>query len=126
MELSSTIWLTCYFIVLLGLSGYGLHRYTMVYLFLKYSRNKPEPLREFDELPMVTVQLPIFNELHVVERLIDVRRLTKRACRLQQHDCSGQVAVGLFVPLQTVTHDVERRAVAGSSLEPSLLFSVTQ
>lgn len=70
MELSSTIWLTCYFVVLLGLSGYGLHRYVMVYLFLKNSKNKPEPLRKFDELPVVTVQLPIFNELHVVERLI--------------------------------------------------------
>ena len=42
----------------------------MVYLFLKNSRNKPEPLGRFDELPVVTVQLPIFNELHVVERLI--------------------------------------------------------
>jgi cellulose synthase/poly-beta-1,6-N-acetylglucosamine synthase-like glycosyltransferase len=70
MELSSTIWLTCYFVVLLGLSGYGLHRYVMVYLFLKNSKKKPEPLSKFDELPVVTVQLPIFNELHVVERLI--------------------------------------------------------
>ena len=55
MELSNTIWLTCYFVVLLGLSGYGLHRYLMVYLFLKNSRNKPEPLRRFERLPTVTV-----------------------------------------------------------------------
>ncbi len=70
MELSSTIWLTCYFVVLLGLSGYGLHRYVMVYLFLKNSKKKPEPLSKFEELPVVTVQLPIFNEMHVVERLL--------------------------------------------------------
>ena len=70
MELSSTIWRICYFVVLIGLSGYGVHRYIMVYLFLKNSKKKPEPLEKFAELPMVTVQLPIFNELHVVERLI--------------------------------------------------------
>ena len=70
MELSVTIRLICYFVVLLGLSGYGIHRYILVYLFLKNSKQKLEPQSEFDELPMVTIQLPIFNELHVVERLI--------------------------------------------------------
>ena len=70
MELTQTIWFICYFVVLLGLSGYGLHRYMMVYLFLKNSKKKFEPAGKFDELPMVTVQLPVFNELHVVERLI--------------------------------------------------------
>jgi len=70
MDLSATIWFTCYVVVLLGLCGYGIHRYIMVYLYLKNSKKKPEPLQRFAELPMVTVQLPIFNELHVVERLI--------------------------------------------------------
>ena len=70
MDIASTIWVVCYFLVLFGLSAYGLHRYTMIYLFLKHSRQKPVPLRSFEELPPVTVQLPIFNELHVVKRLI--------------------------------------------------------
>ena len=29
------------------------------------------PDREFDEMPLVTVQLPVFNEMHVVDRLLD-------------------------------------------------------
>jgi cellulose synthase/poly-beta-1,6-N-acetylglucosamine synthase-like glycosyltransferase len=64
------IWTICYFAVLLGLSLYGLHRYCIVYLYLKYRNNIPKPLSEFKELPRVTVQLPIFNEMYVVERLL--------------------------------------------------------
>ncbi len=67
----SILWITSYAIVILGLSGYGIHRYYMVYLYLKHSKHKPEPRGEFDELPVVTVQLPIFNELHVVTRLVE-------------------------------------------------------
>ncbi len=70
MDIASTIWVLCYFLVLIGLSAYGIHRYSMIFLYLKHSRHTPEPLRHFEELPVVTVQLPIFNELHVVERLI--------------------------------------------------------
>lgn len=64
------IWTICYLVVLLGLSLYGLHRYVIVYLFLKYRKNVPQPLGRFEKLPRVTVQLPIFNELYVVKRLL--------------------------------------------------------
>jgi cellulose synthase/poly-beta-1,6-N-acetylglucosamine synthase-like glycosyltransferase len=64
------IWTFCYLIVLFGLSIYGLHRYSIVYLFLKHRKNAPKPLREFEDLPRVTVQLPIYNEYYVVERLL--------------------------------------------------------
>ncbi len=70
-SLGNTIWTVCYFVVLFGLSLYGLHRYVIVYLYLKNRRNLPVPLSSFQELPKVTVQLPIFNELYVVERLLD-------------------------------------------------------
>src|SRR5208282_3964726 len=64
------IWAMCYLVVLFGLSIYGLHRYSIVYLFLKHRKNKPKPLGEFKALPRITVQLPIFNEYYVVERLL--------------------------------------------------------
>lgn len=70
MDIASFIWVSCYLLVLIGLSAYGFHRYTMIYLFVKHLKDKPEPVARFEELPMVTVQLPIFNELHVVQRLI--------------------------------------------------------
>ncbi|MEO5719187.1 MAG: cellulose synthase family protein [Chthoniobacterales bacterium] len=64
------IWTVCYLSVLIGLSGYGLHRYVIVYLFLKNRDRPPQPLGHFAELPMVTEQLPLFNEIYVVERLL--------------------------------------------------------
>ncbi len=69
-SLGNTIWTICYFVVLLGLSLYGVHRYVIVYLFLKNRKKVPQPKSKFAELPRVTVQLPIFNEMYVVERLL--------------------------------------------------------
>ena len=78
------VWLISYAIVVLGLSAFGIHRYVMVYLFLKNSRNKPVPAGQFTELPLVTIQLPVFNEQHVVARLVDaVARLDYPQDRLQ-------------------------------------------
>jgi hypothetical protein len=69
-SLGSTIWTISYFIVLIGLSLYGLHRYVIVYLFLKNRHRVPQPKAHFTELPKVTVQLPVYNEMYVVERLL--------------------------------------------------------
>jgi cellulose synthase/poly-beta-1,6-N-acetylglucosamine synthase-like glycosyltransferase len=61
-----------YFIVLILLASYGAHRYVLVYLYYKHKNNRTtEPSAHFKELPRVTVQLPIFNEQFVVERLLD-------------------------------------------------------
>jgi cellulose synthase/poly-beta-1,6-N-acetylglucosamine synthase-like glycosyltransferase len=61
-----------YFIVLIILAAYGAHRYWLVYLYYKHKKNKTtDPAAYFDELPRVTVQLPIFNEQYVVDRLLD-------------------------------------------------------
>jgi cellulose synthase/poly-beta-1,6-N-acetylglucosamine synthase-like glycosyltransferase len=61
-----------YFAVMIVLALYGIHRYTMCYQYFKYRRNyDPNPPRHFDELPLVTVQLPIFNEQFVIDRLIE-------------------------------------------------------
>jgi len=61
-----------YFAVMIVLAIYGVHRYTMCYLYYKYRKNyNPNPPRHFDELPMVTVQLPIYNEQFVIDRLIE-------------------------------------------------------
>lgn len=61
-----------YFIVLIMLAAYGAHRYVLVYLYYKHRKNRTTaPASRFEELPRVTVQLPIFNEQFVVERLLD-------------------------------------------------------
>jgi cellulose synthase/poly-beta-1,6-N-acetylglucosamine synthase-like glycosyltransferase len=67
-----------YFIVLILLASYGMHRYTLVYLYYKKKKNKTKiPELEFADLPRVTVQLPIFNEQYVVDRLLQA------ICRLE-------------------------------------------
>ena len=68
--------LILYFSVLIVLAIFGCHRYMMVYLYYKYRDKKPSSLENSDplplvELPVVTVQLPLFNEMYVVERLIN-------------------------------------------------------
>ncbi len=60
-----------YFIILIILSAYGVHRYHLVYLYLKHKKEQPKPQGHFDQLPRITVQLPIFNERYVVERLLE-------------------------------------------------------
>jgi cellulose synthase/poly-beta-1,6-N-acetylglucosamine synthase-like glycosyltransferase len=61
-----------YFVVLTLLASYGAHRYLLVYLYYKNRKNRTmEPLEKFSELPRVTIQLPIFNERFVVERLLE-------------------------------------------------------
>jgi cellulose synthase/poly-beta-1,6-N-acetylglucosamine synthase-like glycosyltransferase len=61
-----------YFATLIVLSLYGLHRYEIIRGYWKYRKNLSQtpPLR-FDELPRVTIQLPLYNERYVVERLIE-------------------------------------------------------
>ena len=66
-----------YFGILLIISLYGFHKVVMVWRFYKYRRtgataNFVDPWTLTDkELPTVTVQLPIYNELYVVERLLN-------------------------------------------------------
>ncbi len=70
-----------YFLVMLVLATYGLHRYQLVWLYYRNRRRETRsdaPYARFAEpdLPFVTIQLPIFNEQFVVDRLIDA------CCRL--------------------------------------------
>lgn len=81
---NNALWSICYLVVLIGLSVYGLHRYSIIYLFLKHRNVVPKPREEFQELPMVTVQLPVFNEYYVIRRLMEaVGRLDYPVDRLQ-------------------------------------------
>ncbi|MBI4470392.1 MAG: glycosyltransferase [Acidobacteria bacterium] len=61
-----------YFGILALLSIYGFYRFRLVYLFLRHRHIRPRPAGRFDEasLPRITVQLPVFNEMYVVERLV--------------------------------------------------------
>jgi cellulose synthase/poly-beta-1,6-N-acetylglucosamine synthase-like glycosyltransferase len=60
-----------YFLVMVILASYGIHRYALVYNYFKHRKNVPGPPPEITEWPRVTVQLPIYNERYVIERLVE-------------------------------------------------------
>ncbi len=67
---------TAYMVVLTLLCIYGLHRYFLVMLYFSVRRRQRRAPAAFDRLPFVTVQLPMFNEREVAERVIE------QACRI--------------------------------------------
>ncbi|MDQ7778611.1 MAG: glycosyltransferase family 2 protein [Planctomycetota bacterium] len=71
MVVLGKILVATYFAILGVLSLYGFHRYIMVALYYWYKRHGAKPKETFKELPLVTVQLPVFNEMYVVTRLLD-------------------------------------------------------
>lgn len=69
--------LTIVYFAALGIASvYGVHRYWLVIRYWRTRNQSPGVPRRFDELPHVTVQLPMFNEAAVAERVIDA------ACRI--------------------------------------------
>lgn len=60
-----------YWLSMAALSLYGLHRVVLLHLFSKYKDRQAQPAPPPDELPFVTVQLPVYNERFVVEGLIE-------------------------------------------------------
>jgi len=73
-SLPETLILVLYFFVLSILAIYGWHRYYLVYLYMKHRGKAPNPAlppAALAELPRVTIQLPIYNEMYVADRLID-------------------------------------------------------
>ena len=52
------------------LCTFGVHRYYLSYLYGRNKNKVPAPKDKFKRLPIVTVQLPVYNEMYVVERLI--------------------------------------------------------
>lgn len=108
------IWNICYVGVLLGLSAYGIHRYCIIYLFLKNRKKQMRPAGQFAQLPRVTVQLPVFNEYYVIRRLIDaVAKLDYPKDRLQiqilddSTDETCQIARDATERLKTGGFDIE-------------------
>src|SRR5687768_14804383 len=61
---------TLYIGLLLAVALYGLHRYILVYLYIKHRKDIYEPKGGYIQLPKITVQLPMFNEDTVAERII--------------------------------------------------------
>lgn len=66
------IFVICLYLLVLSILGvYGFHRGHLLYLYWRHRKSAPKPMKHFEELPVVTVQLPMFNEMYVAERLLE-------------------------------------------------------
>ncbi len=70
--LLSHLMMAAYLSLMVLLSLYGVHRYWILYLYFRYYKwAKPTPEPDLPStLPVVTIQLPVYNERYVVERLL--------------------------------------------------------
>lgn len=81
MDIISLLILIAYTICSLLLLGYGLNTYCVIHLFLRKRGAKPQAdvdaeiqfehkFEDAESLPVVTTQIPLFNEFNVAERVI--------------------------------------------------------
>jgi cellulose synthase/poly-beta-1,6-N-acetylglucosamine synthase-like glycosyltransferase len=125
-----------YFVVLFVLAVYGLHRYWLVYDYFAYAKNVPAAPPPVRAWPRVTVQLPIFNERYVIERLVeaiskfdyprellDIQVLddsTDETCEVAQNCVARHAAQG--VPVEYI-HRTNREGYKAGALENGLRTS---
>ncbi|HKI04986.1 MAG TPA: glycosyltransferase [Thermoanaerobaculia bacterium] len=100
--------LALYYSVLVVLACFGLHRLVLVALWLRTRRRGlPPPELPADPMawPVVTVQLPLYNEMYVAERLIDA------VCRLDYP--AGRLEIQVLDDSTDETAGIVARVVAG-------------
>ena len=71
MTFAETLTLAAYFFVLIILAVYGWHRYYLVYVYMRNRDRQPKAGAQLSPLPPVTIQLPLYNEMYVADRLIE-------------------------------------------------------
>ena len=102
-----------YYATLLALAIYGWHRYHLLYLFYRHAPKRPRPPATLEPLPPLTVQLPIYNERYVVDRLIRAAcALDYPADRLEiqilddSTDDTTRIAAEVAEEMRRLGHDV--------------------
>ncbi len=113
-----------YFVVMIILAFYGIHRYQLVWLYYrnkkKAAHSSTPPLRFPEgELPFVTIQLPMYNEQYVLDRLIDA------CCRIEypRDRFEIQVLDDSTDETEQVARDIVHRYATGTGdLAPQPIF----
>ena len=67
---ASILLVIAYVSVLLFIASYGFHRYVLLYLYMKHKHHTYQIRGQYIHLPKITVQLPMYNEGAVAERII--------------------------------------------------------
>ncbi len=102
MTPTETLILGAYFFILSILAVYGWHRYYLVYLYMKHKGDKVATPPQPEAWPPVTIQLPLFNEMYVVDRLVEA------VCRIDYP--KDQLEVQILDDSTDETQDIARLA----------------
>lgn len=101
-----------YILLSFALGLYGFHRTMLLYLYVT-RRRTPEYPQWRGDLPRVTVQLPIYNERYVLERLLEAvlaldypRELLQIQVLDDSTDETRQIAATLVAAARTEGHDI--------------------
>ena len=106
MTPAETLTLAAYFFVLIILAIYGWHRYYLVYLYMKHRDKGPTATAALDPTPVVTIQLPLYNEMYVADRLIEA------VCRIEYPRDRLEIQVLDDSTDETVEHRSSSRSAA--------------
>lgn len=95
--------LLIYFVAMSGVTIYCLLQFHLLYLYKKFHKNNPKiQYRKYDSddesVPFVTVQLPMYNEMYVAERIIEyvaAQEYPKDRFEIQVLDDSTDETVGI-------------------------------
>lgn len=71
MQLIAGFVLTSHILLLVILSLFGMHRLSMVLRWFRYRHIAPPINAQFKSLPTITVQIPLYNEKFVAQRIIN-------------------------------------------------------
>lgn len=71
MTILAYIILSIYIVALTYIATFCLMQFHLLFKYFKHDKEIGKLIYKEEDLPFVTVQLPIFNEMYVVERLID-------------------------------------------------------
>lgn len=97
--------LLTYFLSLCVLFAFGLHGLVMIYYYHKTQKIvHKEPVSYGDDLPVVTIQLPFYNELYVVDRLV------KAVCEIEYP--KEKLEIQLLDDSTDETVEISKRLVA--------------
>ncbi len=103
-----------YLLTLAVLAVYGMYRYVQIALYWRHGHKAHVPAGRFPELPLVTVQLPMYNEQYVAQRIIE------GACQIDwpreklqiqvlddSTDASADIAQACCERLRRLGHNIE-------------------
>ncbi len=71
LQAAHIVLVSLYLVVMAILAVYGMYRYVQIVVYYRHHRKAHVPAGKFTDLPHITVQLPMYNEEYVAQRVIE-------------------------------------------------------